>query len=127
MSRMGIMPTPIETLIVIAVLLAVAPVFAAAPEQYGILTPPAPREPRISGPRVFGVRPMRPVLFTIPATGERPITFAAKNLPQGLALDSETGRITGMLASEGEHTVTLVATNARGKAERALKIVVGDR
>ena len=75
MSGMGIMPTPIETLLVIAVLLAAAPAFAAVPEQYGILTPPAPAEPRLSGPRVFGVRPGRPFLFTVAATGERPMTF----------------------------------------------------
>jgi alpha-galactosidase len=124
---MGIVPTPIETLIGVAVFLAAATAFAAAPEQYGILTPPAPPAPRINGPRVFGVRPGRPFLFTIAATGVRPMVFSAKNLPQGLALDSSTGRITGVLASEGEHAVALVARNARGACERALRIIVGDR
>jgi alpha-galactosidase len=124
------MPMSVETLALAMLLLmglGASAVFAAAPEQYGILTPPAPREPRVSGPRVFGVRPGRPVLFTIPATGERPVTFAARNLPAGLALDSKTGRITGTLAKEGEYAVTLVATSARGRAERVLKIIVGDR
>ena len=46
-----------------------------------ILTPPAPPTPRINGPDVFGVRPGSPVLYTIPATGDRPMTFSAKNLP----------------------------------------------
>jgi hypothetical protein len=41
-----------------------------------ILTPPAPATPRINGPNVFGVRPGSPFLYTIPATGERPMTFS---------------------------------------------------
>ena len=122
------MPMSVEMLaLAMLLLLGASAAFAAAPEQYGILTPPAPREPRINGARVFGVRPGRPVLFTISAGGERPIMFAARDLPAGLALDSKTGRITGTLAKEGEYAVTLVATSARGKAERPLRIVVGDR
>lgn len=97
---------------------------AAAP---AILTPPAPPTPRVNGPGVFGVRPGAPFLYTIPATGQRPITFAAEALPAGLTLDSATGRITGALASPGEHTVTLRAKNALGEAEKKFRIVVGDR
>jgi len=102
-------------------------VHAAEPEQYGILTPPPPPEPRIVGARVFGVRPGNPFLFTIPATGVRPMTFAAKGLPEGLALDPTTGRITGRLTERGGHVVTLIARNAKGVCERPLRIVVGDR
>jgi len=124
------MPLLAETLAIAMLLmlgLGASAAFAAVPEQYGILTPPAPREPRVSGARIFGVRPGRPVLFTISATGERPMTFDASNLPAGLALDEKTGRITGSLAKEGEYAVTLIATNARGRAERVLKIIAGDR
>ncbi len=42
-----------------------------------ILTPAAPATPRINGANVFGVRPGSPFLFTIPATGERPMEFSA--------------------------------------------------
>ena len=97
------------------------------PEQYGILTPPAPPTPRINGARVFGVRPGRPFLFTIPATGDRPMTFAARGLPAGLALDEKTGRLAGSLDRAGQHAVTLVARNALGADERPLRIAVGDR
>jgi len=105
------------------------PASAAPPpaEQYGLLTPPAPPEPRINGARVFGVRPGRPVLFTVAATGERPMRFSARGLPPGLALDAAAGRLTGRLEAEGEHAVTLVARNARGSAEGRLRIVVGER
>src|SRR3982751_6326582 len=65
--------------------------------QY-ILTPKPGPEPRINGPRVFGVRPNHPVLFTIPVTGDRPITFSADDLPKGLKLDAKTGRLSGSLS-----------------------------
>src|SRR5205823_1501628 len=78
------------------------------------------------GAKVFGARPGSPFLFTIPATGERPMTFAADNMPVGLRLDSQTGQITGMLAQNGVYTVTLRARNSSGKTKRPLKIVCGD-
>lgn len=91
------------------------------------LTLPESPAPRINGARVLGVRPGVPVLFTIAASGERPMRFAAERLPAGLALDPESGLVTGSVSRPGEHLVTVRATNARGAAERSLKIVVGDR
>ena len=46
-------------------------------EQAVILTPPSPPTPRINGAGVFGVRPGAPFLYTIPATGDRPISTGA--------------------------------------------------
>ena len=92
-----------------------------------ILTPTAPATPRINGANVFGVRPGSPFLFTIPATGERPMAFSAKNLPRGLKIDSDTGRITGTLKTKGEFLVTLSAKNSLGMAEKKFRIVVGDQ
>lgn len=54
------------------------------------------------------------------------MTFSAEGLPQGLLLDRSTGRITGSLERAGEHTVTLEATNSKGRAERKFRIVAGD-
>jgi len=92
-----------------------------------VLTPAPPAAPRINGARVFGVRAGSPFLFTIPATGERPMTFAASDLPDGLKLDAADGRITGRLAAAARHVVTLRASNAHGTAERTLRIEVSDR
>jgi alpha-galactosidase len=92
-----------------------------------ILTPPAPAKPRINGPNVFGVRPGSPFLYTIPATGERPMKFSAKGLPRGLKLDAESGQITGVLKKKGELAVTLRAKNALGAAEKKFRIVCGDK
>lgn len=90
-----------------------------------ILTPKPARTPRINGARLFGVRPGSPFLFTIAATGERPMRFDATGLPEGLMLDSATGRITGTLQEPGEYAVTLVAQNELGTTEREFKIVCG--
>jgi alpha-galactosidase len=92
-----------------------------------ILTPLPKAEPAIHGAKVFGVRPGSPFQFLIAATGDRPIAFSAKGLPEGLKLDPKTGMITGVLQKEGTYTVTLVAGNAKGSAERQLRIVCGDR
>src|SRR4051794_9266386 len=91
-----------------------------------ILTPPAPATPRINGARIYGQRPGRPFLFTIPATGERPMTFTAQGLPDGLKLDESAGRITGSVAAAGEFKVTLTAKNNKGTDSKSLKIVIGD-
>jgi len=91
-----------------------------------ILTPPPPPQPRINGAKVFGVRPGHPVLYTIAATGERPMKFSAANLAEGLHLDEQTGRISGSVAQRGTYRVVLRAENRAGRAERELRIVVGD-
>jgi len=91
-----------------------------------ILTPAPAPQPRINGAKVFGVRPGNPLLYTIAATGQRPMTFAATSLPPGATLDAATGQITGRVAQCGTYRVTLQAKNALGTAQRELRIVVGD-
>jgi alpha-galactosidase len=102
-------------------------VSSGPPDEPYILTPKAAPAPRINGARVFGCRPGHDFLFTIPATGERPITFTAAGLPAGLKLDTNTGIITGKVTQRGEYKVALTAKNARGTASRELKIVCGDQ
>jgi alpha-galactosidase len=119
-----------SALILLASLLFALPAARAAQQpDYSsyIRTPAAPATPRINGPTVFGVRPNSPFLFTIPATGDRPMTFSVKKLPRGLVVDAATGRITGSLAKPGEYKVVLRAKNANGTAEKNFLIVVGDR
>ncbi len=82
-----------------------------------VLTPkPSPR-PRINGAKVVGVRPGSPFLFTIAATGERPMTYEAEGLPEGLQLDPATGIITGSLDARGEHRVKVTVTNSLGTGQ----------
>ena len=92
-----------------------------------ILTPKAPDTPRINGAMIFGIRPGSPFLYTIPATGIRPMSFAVENLPKGLKVNTETGQITGSIKKVGEYVVTFIAKNSLGEARRSFKIVVGDK
>jgi len=90
------------------------------------LTPPPPDAPRINGARIFGVRPDSPVLFRIPATGQRPLNYRAENLPDGLFLDETAGILTGQLKEAGDYRITLTASNALGQDSRNLLIRVGE-
>lgn len=100
---------------------------AAPDEERVILTPRPGPEPRINGPRLFGVRPGRPFLYRIPCSGQRPIEFDVRGLPHDLRVDAESGIVTGTAPRDrGEYVVTLRATNARGAAEKEFTIVVGD-
>jgi alpha-galactosidase len=101
--------------------------WSARDESPYILTPAPPAEPRINGAAVYGARPGHPFLYTVAATGERPLTFAAAGLPKGLSMDPNSGIISGRCQAKGEYAVTLTARNARGEARRPLKIVIGDR
>jgi alpha-galactosidase len=111
-----------------------------------ILTPPAPATPRINGADVFGVRPGSPILFTIPATGDRPMEFSIEGIPDGLIivtnglepsfdhlplgvlkLNPVNGQLTGWIAGKGEYKITLHAKNSKGEATKEFRIVVGDQ
>ncbi len=108
-------------------LAAETPVASTSAALPASLTPPAPPTPRINGPAVFGVRPGSPFLYNIPASGDRPMSFTAEGLPDGLQLDSANGRITGVLKQKGEFSLTLHAANRLGAADKKFRIVVGDR
>ncbi len=97
-----------------------------ASEPY-ILTPKPADNPRLTGARVFGVRPGSPFQFLVTATGVRPMAFSAKGLPKGLVIDEQSGLITGKLAKKGSYVVTLEAKNEKGTDERKFRIECGDK
>jgi len=109
---------------------------AGTQERPEVVTPPAGPPPPIASshspvpllnyPRITGATPGKPFMFIIPASGDEPLTFAAKNLPAGLALDAKTGRITGALKAAGRTVVTITVTNPKGKTSGDITIVGGD-
>ncbi len=82
--------------------------------------------PEFNGARVIGIHPGTPFLHSLAVTGARPVTFSAKKLPAGLALDPKTGVITGELREKGEFIFTESAKNSAGKAAARITIVCGD-
>lgn len=92
-----------------------------------LLTPQPSDVPNITNPAVFGARPGNPFLFTIAATGKRPIQFNAKGLPGGLTMNTTNGQITGTVTAAGDYTVTFSATNRLGRSEKKINIKIGDQ
>ncbi len=92
-----------------------------------ILTPKSAAVPAIHSPSHIGVRPNSPVLYRIPATGDRPMSFSVTNLPLGLVLNSNTGIISGSISAKGEYKMELGAKNALGNSTRSFSIVVGNK
>ena len=76
---------------------------ATGPEriaQLGILTPPTREEPQFNGAEVWGVRPGRPVIFRVPVSGVRPMTFTAEGVPDGVTFDAAKGILGGTAPAE---------------------------
>ena len=96
------------------------------PNERYILTPKESPKPQINSAKVYGVRPGSPFLYTIAATGARPLEFEALGLPEGLTLDKQTGHISGKVDKTGTYKVTLKAVNPLGSDQREMKIVVGE-
>lgn len=96
-----------------------------AKEKY-ILTPKASDQPVINNPLVFGARPGNAFLWSVMATGIKPMTFDAEGLPEGVLIDKKTGYLTGKALKKGDYKVKLVASNKAGKAEKEVLIKIGD-
>lgn len=92
-----------------------------------ILTPAAPESPRFNTVPVFGVRPGSPVHYRFGVSGEKPMTFAAENLPAGIKLNPENGSLSGKIDKGGSYTFDVTATNAKGKATQKFTLRVGDQ
>jgi alpha-galactosidase len=104
------------------------------PESWAMPVDPAPAiaksrafagAPALNAPFVTGATPGHPFLFRIPASGQPPLSFAARGLPAGLSLDGKTGIVAGALNAAGNTTVSVTVTNALGRATHSFVIVGG--
>lgn len=89
------------------------------------LTPPAPAAPRYNGPSVLGARPGSPIYFRLPFSGLLPMQFSATGLPSGLALDAESGIVSGSVSEAGDYRIEWEAGNAEGIGKGSLLLKVG--
>ena len=102
-------------------------VTSAPPDPPPPIAPSRSAAPMINYPRITGATPGRPFMFRIPASGAGELTFAAKNLPAGLALDSKSGVITGSLKQDGRTDVQVSVKGADGKMANAVLTIVGGK
>lgn len=125
MHRNKLVSGAIMVLAIACAMLLAQPVQAGVAQNEPVIAHGDSPIPAINGPRVVGTTPGRPFLFLIPATGEQPLTYSAKNLPQALNLDTKTGIITGTVSKEGTYKVDITVSNKLGKASRKLTIIAG--
>jgi alpha-galactosidase len=101
-----------------------SPVFGAQTDISISMAAP-PGAPRILGPTVVGSKPGSPFLFTVPATGQTPLTFVASGLPAGLSIAATTGTVSGTTPAAGSYPATITVTNAAGSATATLTVNAG--
>lgn len=75
--------------------------------------------------KIYGAGCGVPFFYAIPATGERPLTYAVEGLPRGLTIDPATGFITGQVVEAGQCDLLIRATNAHGGDETEMRLVLG--
>lgn len=92
-----------------------------------IQTPIVSESPIINAPYIHGARPGNPILFTIPITGARPMNVSVEQLPEGVKLDSKTGRIYGIAKQAGTYKLQVKAENKLGSDSKDLTLVIGDK
>ena len=78
--------------------------------------------PKINLASVFGASPNKPFLLRIPVTGERPISYSALDLPEGLVLNDNI--ISGSVVSAGNYQITLIAQNRHGVDRKKLLLEI---
>jgi alpha-galactosidase len=98
---------------------------SAAQTDITISMAAAPATPAIHGASVVGSVPASPFLFTISATGQAPLTFAATGLPTGLSINASSGTISGTTPAAGSYPITVTVTNASGSATGTLTLNAG--
>lgn len=85
--------------------------------------------PRFGGARAFGATPNREFRHLVPLCGARDglvFSVAKGALPEGVSLDARTGVLSGRCARAGRYDFTVCATNAEGRAERDIVLLIGD-
>ena len=79
--------------------------------------------PRINAPEAYGASTGKPLIFRVPAFGQRPLSFSGR-LPKGLSI-SRDGIITGSVKRAGEYKMKIRAENALGSDEMTVKLIIG--
>jgi hypothetical protein len=94
----------------------------AAQTTMSISMAPPPATPQVLGPPAVAAKPGAPFLYTIAATGQAPLSFAATGLPAGLTIAPSTGTISGTTPAAGSYPITITVTNGAGSAQKIITV-----
>lgn len=101
---------------------AIAPMPIAPPkEPLPMLNRRIPSKPRFNGPHIVGCSAKRDFVWRLPVSGQRPMSFSASGLPEGLSLTKD-GIVKGRVVESGVHKIEFTARNARGADQRTITI-----
>ena len=84
---------------------------------------PPPTAPQIHGPYVVGIFTGTPLIWTVPVTGQRPMSFSAKGLPRGVSFGRVSGTFTGTIAKTGDYPVQVSVKNRKGHETATVHLV----
>ena len=89
------------------------------------IAPLDPLRTAIHGARVVGGTPGREFLFRVPATGQGPLKFSYKGLPEGIHPTGDGRVLRGTVPPEGRYPIAVTVSGPRGKDTRTVTIVSG--
>ena len=79
-------------------------------------------KPKIMMPSVYGFSTGKEMFYTVPVIGKRPIHISVRNLPDGLCFTD--GKFSGKIDADVEYSVTVIAENELGRAEKEVRLSV---
>ena len=92
-----------------------------------LLTPAPADKPVINGAAVIDIKPGAPVVYRVPASGQKPLRYHAQRLPAGLKLDAKTGVLSGKVFDRNSYNVIITVSNKQGKDTKVFRINAGER
>jgi alpha-galactosidase len=95
--------------------------------KYILTLPTPPLTPRYNGALVYGVRPGSPVIFKMAFSGEKPMKYSIKNLPDGLTVNADNGRHLRLAGRSRRLRDDLRCRDSKGRTEQKFTLKVGDQ
>lgn len=84
-------------------------------------------QPKINGPEIYGARPGKDFIYSIPIQVSGSFRISAQGLPNGVRLNRKTALMTGNVKQTGEYRIELTVKTASGVAKKHFTLVIGDR
>ncbi len=91
-----------------------------------ILTPKPSSKLKIHTPLEYGASANKSFLYKVPASGNGPINYSIKGMPQGLLINKSSGIISGTIITEGIYNTVITIKNKSENISKPFIIKVGE-